>query len=170
MWPYSNNIWRYSSVLTIKYITLKEEDESCKQERKWLLQEQIAAYRNMSFIKELLRKPNHDILWLTTHSTVLQNRKFAAISGYFTKFEISKKLFVIGLLTLLAIWNNAKINSELLGTLGKFYLKFDKIAVFHNFLIFYAIPKKFGQICVWFYIPHKNLRYIWGIWIMIQKN
>ena len=97
---------------------------------------------------------------------MLQNRKFAAISGYFTKFEISKKVFVIGLLTLLAIWNNAKINSELLGTLEKFYLKFDKIAVFHNFLIFYAIPKKFGQICVWFYIPHKNLRYIWGIWVL----
>ena len=75
---------------------------------------------------------------------MLQNRKFAAISGYFTKFEISKKLFVIGLLTLLAIWNNAKINSEPLGTLGKFYLEFDKIAVFHNFLIFYVIPKNYG--------------------------
>ena len=36
-------------------------------------------------------------------STLLQNRDFAAISGYFTRFEISKKLFVVGLGTLLAI-------------------------------------------------------------------
>ena len=75
---------------------------------------------------------------------MLQNREFAAISGYFTTFEISKKLFVVGLGTLWAIQNNVIIICKVLGTSKKIYLKFGEIAVFHNFLIFYVIPKNFG--------------------------
>ena len=78
--------------------------------------------------------------------TLLQNRDFAAILGYFTRFEISKKLFVVGLGTLWAIWNNAKIISKVLGTLKKVYFILVKIAIFHNFLIFYVIPKIYGPI------------------------
>ena len=79
-----------------------------------------------------------------TYCTVLQNREFAAISGYFTTFEISKKLFVVGLGTLWAIQNNVIIICKVLGTSKKIYLKFGEIAVFHNFMIFYLIPKNFG--------------------------
>ena len=75
---------------------------------------------------------------------MLQNHDFAAISGYFTRFEISKKLFVVGLGTLWAIQNNVIIICMVLGTSKKIYLKFGEIAVFHNFMIFYLIPKNFG--------------------------
>ena len=75
--------------------------------------------------------------------TVLQNRKFAAISGYFINFEISKKLFLVGLVTFLTIWNNARIIHKAFGTSKKIYFKFGEIAVFRNFLIFYVIPKNF---------------------------
>ena len=61
-----------------------------------------------------------------------------------TQFKIPNQIKTKTAGTHLAIWNSAKIIFKVLGSLKKVYLKFDKIAVFHNFLIFYVIPKNFG--------------------------